>query len=71
MYTRLRGKVEVLYAARTLILILTIQGNTALHVAYRKSSRDVIDLLLNSPQGKTLENTRNYVSSIAMVFITY
>ena len=40
------------------------QGETALHIAIRKTSLDVADILRRAPGGKELEQIRNKVGSL-------
>ena len=43
------------------------QGETALHIAIRKTSIDVADILKRTPGGKELEQIRNKVGSLILV----
>ena len=42
------------------------QGETALHIAIRKTSLDVADVLRRAPGGKELEQIRNKVGSLVL-----
>lgn len=47
------------------------QGETALHIAVRKASFDVADILKRTPEGERLKHIRNKVGTLPVACIVY